>query len=56
LSHTTRTVAFGFTERMPSANALMPCTTSGTGKPATYPATPRLLFMAASRPASQRAS
>ena len=35
LSHTTRTLACGFTERMPSANALMPCTTSGTGNPAT---------------------
>ena len=27
--------AFGFTERMPSVNALMPCSTSGIGKPAT---------------------
>ncbi|MCY1370504.1 hypothetical protein D9M69_575960 [compost metagenome] len=32
--NTTRTVAAGFTERMPSAKALMPCTTSGIGKPA----------------------
>ena len=34
-SQTTRTVALGLAARMPSANALMPCTTSGTGKPAT---------------------
>ena len=35
LSQTTRTVAFGFAARMPSAKALIPCTTSGTGMPAT---------------------
>jgi hypothetical protein len=35
LSHTTFTWAFGSTERMPSVNALMPCSTSGIGKPAT---------------------
>ena len=40
LSQTTRTCAAGLIARMPSVNALMPCTTSGTGKPATYPAMP----------------
>jgi hypothetical protein len=35
LSHTTLTSAFGLTERMPSVKALMPCSTSGIGKPAT---------------------
>ncbi|CKR73740.1 Uncharacterised protein [Mycobacterium tuberculosis] len=35
LSHTTCTLAPGFTERMPSVKALMPCSTSGIGKPAT---------------------
>jgi hypothetical protein len=34
-SQTTRTVAFGLAARMPSANALTPCTTSGTGNAAT---------------------
>ena len=34
-SQTTFTVAFGSTERMPSVKALMPCRTSGMGKPAT---------------------
>ena len=35
LSQTTLTCAFGLAARMPSAKALMPCTTSGMGKPAT---------------------
>ena len=35
LSHSTWTCAFGLAARMPSVKALMPCTTSGTGKPAT---------------------
>jgi hypothetical protein len=34
-SHTTLTSAFGLAARMPRVKALMPCTTSGTGKPAT---------------------
>ena len=34
-SHTSFTSALGFAARMPKANALIPYTTSGTGKPAT---------------------
>src|SRR2546427_1990810 len=49
-SQTTLTVALGLTERMPSVKALMPCSTSGIGKPTTKPATPVLL----ARPAAMR--